>query len=199
MDSGREGPGLSVVRATRNRRKLIVVATSVALATIASAGLALAPGDPAPFLTGSDLAGEITTVRWKSSSATIVNFWATWCEPCREEMPALQELYGRRADDGLAIVGVHLLGSSKNEISTFVEQTGARYPILLGDVSIARQWTVGLLPTSFLIDDKGVVVRRYVGATPEQIAGLVADAEAWLDKRPLGTISTPDESAVTVP
>jgi thiol-disulfide isomerase/thioredoxin len=175
----------------------VVICT--AAAQMISAGLALAPGDPAPYLTGADLTGEITTIRWKSNAATIVNFWATWCEPCRDEMPALQALYTRKADDGLAVVGVHLLGSSRNEISSFVEETGARYPILLGDVSVAQKWTVGLLPTSFLVDGKGVVVRRYVGATPEQIEGMIADAEAFLEGRPLGTISEPEARAVTTP
>jgi len=166
---------------------------------IVSAGLALAPGDPAPYLTGTDLTGEVTTIRWSSNAATIVNFWATWCEPCREEMPALQALYERKADDDLAVVGVHLLGSSRKEISAFVEETGARYPILFGDVSVARKWTVGLLPTSFLVDGKGVVVRRYVGATPQQIEGLIADAEAFLEGRPLGTVADTDPSGVTTP
>jgi thiol-disulfide isomerase/thioredoxin len=171
----------------------------IAAVQIVSASLALAPGDPAPYLTGADLKGEITTIRWSSNAATIVNFWATWCEPCRDEMPAQLALYERKADDDLAVVGVHLLGSSMKEISAFVEETGARYPILLGDVSVAQKWTVGLLPTTFLVNGKGVVVRRYVGATPEQIEGLIADAEAFLDGRPLGTISGSDPSGVTTP
>ena len=64
---------------------------------------------------------------------------------------------------------------------------------------MAQKWTVGLLPTTFLVNGKGVVVRRYVGATPEQIEGLIADAEAFLDGRPLGTISGSDPSGVTTP
>ena len=190
---------MNVERSPRRTRKLAAAALCVAAAGLLSAGLALAPGDPAPFLTGTDLTGEISTIRWKENTATIVNFWATWCEPCRDEMPALQALYSRKAEDGLAVVGVHLLGSSKSEISSFVEDTGARYPILLGDVAVAQKWTVGLLPTTFLVDGKGVVVRRYVGATPEQIEGLIADAEAFLDGRPLGTISSPEQPAVTSP
>jgi len=183
----------------RRYRTLAVAVICTAAVQIASAGLALAPGDPAPYLTGTDLTGEIMTIRWKSNAATIVNFWATWCEPCRDEMPALQALQARKADDGLAVVGVHLLGSSRKEISAFVEATGVRYPILLGDVSVAQKWTVGLLPTSFLVDGRGIVVRRYVGATPEQIEGLVADAEAFLEGRTLGTISESDPSGITIP
>jgi len=190
---------LRVERQTRRYRPLAAALICTAAVQIVSAGLALAPGDPAPFLTGSDLTGEITTIRWSKNAATIVNFWATWCEPCRDEMPALQALYERKTDDNLAVVGVHLLGSSMKEISTFVEETGARYPILLGDVSVAQKWTVGLLPTTFLVDGKGIVVRRYVGATPQQIEGLIADAEAFLDGRPLGTISGSDPSGITVP
>jgi thiol-disulfide isomerase/thioredoxin len=178
---------------------LVLTVLCVSAVQMLSAGLALAPGDPAPFLTGTDLAGEVSTIRWKDHAATIVNFWATWCDPCRDEMPALQDLYSRKAEDGLAVVGVHLLGSSKTEISAFVEETGARYPILLGDISIAHRWTVGLLPTTFLVDGKGVVVRRYVGATPQQIEGLIADAEAFLEGRSLGTISPAEEPAITSP
>jgi len=163
-------------------------------------GLAVAPGEPAPTLNVHTLDGSLDRANFKLSKATVVNFWATWCEPCKEEMPALQDLYARRSSDGLNVIGVHLLGKPIDEILAFIEERGIDYPIRLGDPDDAESWSVGLLPTSFLIDSKGVIVRRYVGATPQQIAGLVADVEAWLDGGRLATIIEPEGvPSVTIP
>jgi len=164
-------------------------------------GLTVAPGEPAPILSVQTLDGSPERANFKLDKATVVNFWATWCEPCKEEMPALQELYARRSADGLNVIGVHLVGKPIEEIQAFIEERGIGYPIRLGDPDDAEIWSVGLLPTSFLIDSKGVIVRRYVGATPQQIAGLVADVEAWLDGGRLATIIEPEDvpAAVTIP
>jgi thiol-disulfide isomerase/thioredoxin len=174
---------------------LIVVAAML----LGARGLAVGPGDPAPTLSVGTLDGQVTLTNFKSSKATVVNFWATWCEPCKDEMPALQELYERRSADGLQVVGVHLLGKRVGEINAFLEERGIDYPVRLGDTDDAERWTVGLLPTSFLIDGNGVVVRRYVGATPEQVAGLVADVNAWLDGERLGTMIESEQPAITIP
>jgi thiol-disulfide isomerase/thioredoxin len=173
----------------------------IAAGSVTFAGLAVAPGTPAPVLNVRTLDGGEHLTDYKSAKATVINFWATWCEPCKEEMPALQDLYERRAADGLNVIGVHLLGTQSGEIRAFVEQWGIGYPIRMGDPDAAQAWSVGLLPTSFLIDSRGVVVRRYVGATPEQIAGLVADVEAWLDDGRLGTMIEEEDAPpnVTVP
>jgi len=174
----------------------LIVASSLTFA-----GLAVAPGQPAPLLNVTALDGSEHRTDYKANKATLINFWATWCEPCKEEMPVLQDLYARRAADGLNVIGVHLVGKQIDEIQAFLEQWDIRYPIRLGDPDIAEGWSVGLLPTSFLIDSKGVIVRRYVGATPEQIAGLVADVEAWLDGGRLGTMIEEEDAPpnVTVP
>ena len=188
----------------RTNRRLVTVAGWVAvvlgsLAALGARGLAVGPGDPAPVLSAATLDGPVERTYFNGSKATLVNFWATWCEPCKDEMPALQDLYVRRGADGLQVVGVHLLGRQVDEINAFLEERGIGYPIRLGDTDDAERWTVGLLPTSFLIDGEGVVVRRYVGATPEQIAGLVADVEAWLDGERLGTMIEAEEPSITTP
>ena len=188
------------MKATRRHfdgRWLPVIVGAVVL--LGARGLAIGPGDPAPTLSVGTLDGQVELTSFRTSKATVVNFWATWCEPCKDEMPALQELYERRSADGLQVVGVHLLGNPIGEINAFLEERGIDYPVRLGDPDDAERWTVGLLPTSFLIDDQGVVVRRYVGATPQQVAGLVADVDAWLDGERLGTMIESEAPAVTIP
>ena len=93
----------------RGPRVVALLALLLSLAASrADAQLALAPGDPAPTLAAVTIEGEAFRADWTASALTVVNFWATWCEPCREEMPALQKLSEAHASEGLSVVGVML-------------------------------------------------------------------------------------------
>lgn len=95
----------------------------------------------------------------------LVNFWASWCGPCRGETPDLQRMYERLAPSGrLAILGVNQQ-EPRAKAKEFVEQFDVEYPILLdatGEVSVAYRVGVGL-PVTFLIDPDGVILRVYIG------------------------------------
>jgi thiol-disulfide isomerase/thioredoxin len=150
--------------------------------------MVLSPGDRAPALVAPDPSGKSQWIQFEHNRATLVNFWAPWCEPCRDEMPALQAVFDRRAGDGLAIIGVHLLGPPTEDMHVFLQSLGIRYPVLVGSVETAQKWFVDYLPTSYLIRADGTIARRYVGAKPGQVEAMVADIEAVLDGRPLGTL-----------
>jgi len=162
----------------------------------ASANMALAPGDKAPDLRGFLVDGSPLRSDYAKQKFTLINFWATWCEPCKAEMPALQQLYEAHADSGLAVIGVMNDNVSLDMMQSFAESLGVSYPVVQPRKDMGRRWRgTGVLPATFLIDDRGIVVRRYVGATAEQIQGLVDDVEAVLAGRPLGSQVIPETPA----
>lgn len=161
-------------------------------------GVALAPGDPVPALEGTELDGREARFPYEAAKLTLVNFWATWCAPCRVEMPELQELQTLHAESGFRVVGALLDTVSDVEAMEFVDAMGVRYPILRVTLEMERAWGgVRLLPATFLVDSRGRMLRKYLGADVKQLAALRADVEAVLEGRPLGPLYIPERPDVT--
>jgi len=113
-----------------------------------------------------------------------VNFWASWCEPCKIEMPVLQELHAKHGAKNLAVVGVVLDPAGDEEVTKFAGDLGVSYTLVRGSSDTSNLWGgIRLLPTTFLVSQRGYIVRRYVGATPEQVEALKADVEAFFAER----------------
>ena len=126
---------------------------------------------PNPGLELAALDGRVLRPEDFSGEVLLVNFWATWCLPCREEMPMLQALQDELGSDGLQIVGVALDDAPR--VQAFVEEVGVGYPILVGatDVMIANvNWgnPKGLLPYSVLLDRNGIVRWAHLGELKER-------------------------------
>lgn len=122
---------------------------------------------PAPTFSTPALDGGAVNLADYSGKVVVLNFWATWCEPCKRELPALEQAHLQYGSEGLAIIGVNLTddeqaqGGDPATIRAFLEQYGVTYPIALdveGDVTNA--YRVFPLPTSFFIDPQGHI--RYV-------------------------------------
>lgn len=99
---------------------------------------------------------------------TIINFWATWCRPCREEFPVLDEAYrAYRESDQLQVIGVNIQdGSSPEKIQAFVGETGILFPIWLTgpeDFSVEKTYNIRALPTTVFIDRNGVIQQIRIG------------------------------------
>jgi peroxiredoxin len=95
-----------------------------------------------------------------------VNFWATWCPPCREEMPAMERLYREHKDHGLVMVAVSLDGDSA-VVPPFVKEHGFTFPVVLDPkMDVANAYGVRALPSSFVVDPDGQVVGIALGARP---------------------------------
>jgi thiol-disulfide isomerase/thioredoxin len=155
---------------------------------------ALAPGDPAPRLAGTDFEGKPRGFDYATARATLINFWAPWCVPCRGEMPILQELWSRRSGDGLAVVGIDVDRGDLEISRKFVADLKLGYPMLrIGPDDVYAWGGLGILPTAFLVGGDGKVVRRYVGGTPAMTSAMVSDTETFLAGKPLGTLPMPDE------
>ncbi len=127
-------------------------------------------GDMAPDFTLKVLGEKGKTMQLSSlkGKGVIVNFWATWCEPCKIELPWLVELQKKYGPEGLQIIGVADDESGEKSISAFAQKMGINYPILLGTDQVADQYG-GLdgLPTSFFIDRSGKVVDVLIGIDSE--------------------------------
>jgi thiol-disulfide isomerase/thioredoxin len=158
--------------------------------------MALAPGDTVPVLRGFRSDGSPIRTVYADNKLTLINFWATWCEPCKDEMPALQKLHEAHGDSGLGIIGVMNDNVGLEAMQRFVDALGVTYTVALPHKETGRKWKgVSVLPATFLIDEQGILVRRYVGATEEQVQGLVRDVEAFLEGRPLESMVIPEAPA----
>ena len=147
--------------------------------------------EPAPPLQAQDLLGKAVNKDNWAGKVVLVNFWATWCPPCREEIPELLELK-RIYKDKLEIVGISEDDGPVENILKFARQKGMTYPIILATPElIASYGGVPALPTSFLIDTQGRVVTKHSGLYPidwyhreiRSLLGLPTDArvETFVD------------------
>jgi thiol-disulfide isomerase/thioredoxin len=95
----------------------------------------------------------------------LVNFWATWCGPCLEELPSLSSLYNAHKDTDLVVIGVAMEYPSPQVVLDFLKTHALPYPIVLGDFKIAKQiGAVEALPTSYLFDQTGNLVSSQAGS-----------------------------------
>jgi len=139
-----------------------------------------------PTMRLSDLRGK----------AVLLNFWATWCGPCKIEMPwfvDLQKQYGPR---GLQIVGVAMDDASKEDIGKFAKDMGVNYPILIGKEAVGEQYGgVNALPETFLIGRDGKIVDKIIGLRGK--AEIEDSIKKALDTRPATSqASAPEKSSV---
>ncbi|NTV12657.1 MAG: TlpA family protein disulfide reductase [Desulfobulbaceae bacterium] len=120
-------------------------------------------------------AGETVNGLGKFDSATLqgkvvlVNFWATWCPPCRKEIPSLVKLQESYRSKGLVVVGVSMDEGGRTMVGKFLEKQGVNYPVIIGDSSVAKGFggVIGV-PASFLVDRKGELIRRFDGYASEE-------------------------------
>lgn len=125
---------------------------------------------PAPTFSLETLAGGTVSLTQYQGKVVLVNFWGSWCEPCKREMPALQAANERYGDKGLVIIGVNLTddeqrqGKSEDDVRAFISQFNLTYPIGLDrDGSVTDAFRVFPLPTSFFIDAQGRIRYVHVG------------------------------------
>ncbi|CAM3969055.1 TlpA disulfide reductase family protein [Nocardiopsis rhodophaea] len=138
------------------------------------------PGDrkAAPEVSGDGLDGEAISLADYRGDVLVVNFWASWCGPCRSETPVLEEVHGEFADDGVEFLGVNIK-DDKTAAQAFEESQGVSYPSIYdqpGEVVQEFRETVPpqAIPSTLVLDRKGRIAARVIGETDyKQLKGLV--------------------------
>lgn len=126
----------------------------------------LAPGKPAPEFELGTLDGQMLSLSQFRGSPVLLNFWATWCGPCRREMPYLQKVYERWQGVGLVLLAINI-GESPPDVAEFMQAGRFTFPVLM-DVSgeVATRYGIEGIPTTFFIDAEGIIQEVQVGAFP---------------------------------
>ena len=109
--------------------------------------------------------GETIKLSGLRGQAVLVNLWATWCPPCRAEMPAIEKIYNEYKDDGLVVLGVNMTyQDTPANIAPFVTEYGLTFPILLDETnSVGNVYQLRSLPSSFFIDREGIIQEVVIG------------------------------------
>ena len=141
---------------------LAVMAVSILLSAY-SQGYAIEAGQAAPDFSLTNIDGQKASLTDFKGKAVILNFFASWCPPCREEIPdfiTLQKTYG---DKGFTFVGVSLVNVSESK--DFAAKMGINYPVLIDDGKVSNLYgPVRSIPTTYIIGKDGKIVKMYIGA-----------------------------------
>lgn len=188
VSPGKVSPrGVSRSKASRSKASRVWIAVAVlgALAlSIAAANVhALSVGARAPEIGLRDLSGNQVSIASLRGRVVIVDFWASWCAPCREEMPVLNSLHQRYGSRGLSIVGVSQDRNVANARS-FVAQHRVAFPVVHdASQAVARRYQPPRMPSSYVIDRNGVVRHVHAGFRAADAAALEREVSALLAQR----------------
>ncbi|MCC2684923.1 MAG: resA [Paenibacillaceae bacterium] len=120
-------------------------------------------GDKAPDFTLTDLDGQTHQLSEYRGKPVVINFWGTFCPPCRDEMPAIQAQYDKWRQQGFTVLAVNL-GENKVTVDSFVKQLKLTFPVLLDpDMDLSRKYGVKLYPTTYFVDKSGKIEAKQEG------------------------------------
>jgi cytochrome c biogenesis protein CcmG/thiol:disulfide interchange protein DsbE len=156
------------------RTILLCAATLLAACGDAPAGGPVKVGHEAPAYAAETLDGERTGLVQLRGKPVLLNVWATWCHPCRQEIPALEQLHRTYAARGLQVIGVSIdAGDQQQAIREFLAEYGASYPIWLDpDSEVTAAFSTMGVPNTFLIGPDGQVLWKHVGPVTADNAEL---------------------------
>jgi len=142
------------------------IAGLIAALIVALPAVAAAPSGPAPqFTLPSKAGGEVSLAQYKGQ-VVMINFWASWCGPCRQEMPLLEDIYKKYNKLGFTLIGVNVEPDS-NAANNWLKQTPVTFPVLYDRESkVSQAFAVSGMPTTVIIDRKGNVRYRHVSYKP---------------------------------
>jgi len=163
--------------------KKLIVGMCVCIGVVGILGMASRPpvvGSPAPEIALKDLRGQEVRLSDLHGKIVLLNFWATWCKPCKEEMPAMQASYDKLRDQGFVVLAVNELEDAAR-VAEHIRTHGHTFLVVMDhDNRVANRYGVVGLPASFLIDRQGIVREHVFGSllTEERIAELVRSYDA---------------------
>ena len=129
-------------------------------------------GKPAPNFQLPNLGGQSVSLSDFQGKPVLINFWASWCPPCRIEMPYIQEVFEEWSGQGLVVLAINI-GESSSKVKEFMENHALSFPVLLDmQGKVAEQYNVLIwgIPTTFFIDKDGIIQAIRVGIFPNKAA-----------------------------
>ncbi|MCL5283663.1 MAG: TlpA family protein disulfide reductase [Armatimonadetes bacterium] len=133
-------------------------------------------GTKAPALWVTTLKGKVIKLSQLKGKVVLVDFWATWCPPCRMEIPHLQSLYKQNAKKGLIVLGVSVGDQNINAVKNFVQSNHLTYPVAYAPQEVAmrigERFDFNAMPTTYIIDKKGIIRFSQVGYGSEEVPVL---------------------------
>ncbi len=108
--------------------------------------------------------GKTIELKKLQGRVVVVNFWATWCGPCKAEIPGFLEVYQQYKSKGLEIVGISLDQEGWKPVKPFIDRYKITYPVVVGDAKLAEAYGgIDAIPTTFIVDKKGNIAKRHIG------------------------------------
>jgi len=121
-------------------------------------------GKPAPQFQLANPDGQLVSLSDLRGKLVLINFWASWCGPCRQEMPYIQQIYNEWQAKGMVLLAINI-GESPSQVEEFMQSQGLSFPVLLDtEGKVAGQYGIRAIPTSFFIDRDGIIQDMKVGA-----------------------------------
>ncbi len=165
--------------------KIFVIITAIFLIFLLPAcAPAQAPEEDAPAgeyendFTLLNLDGEEVSLSDYQGNIVVINFWATWCPPCREEIPDFIQVYDEYRDQGVQFLGVS--NEDRDTLASFADEFGINYPVLIdGSVdTIFPEWGIRAIPTTFIVGENGEILSSFEGYMPKEV--LENEINQWL-------------------
>jgi thiol-disulfide isomerase/thioredoxin len=163
--------------------KLVLLLLAAALDLNGSISAAAESKIQAPDWQLTDVEGKAMKLSDFRGKVVILDFWATWCPPCRAEIPGFVEIQKKYADKGFTMIGVSLDREGPSVVKPFIVKFGMNYPVVMGNQKVAADYGgITAIPTTFIIDRQGFIVAGYQGFTMQSIfesviAGLLENAQ----------------------
>jgi peroxiredoxin len=168
-------PPMRSGRIARETMKALMLIQAMAI-FCAAAMQDAASSKPAPDFRLKDLSGKQVKLSDYRGKVVVINFWATWCAPCRSEVPDLVRLRELYHDRGLEVIGISLDDEEdREEVVKFVKSFKVNYPVVMGDLEVFRAYgQIDSIPVTFVIDKRGAIRYHHIGMiTFDEVEGQV--------------------------
>ena len=156
---------------------MLLVAALLTALGCSKSEMPAAEGKAAPDFTLNDLSGRPVTLSSLQGKVVLLNFWATWCPPCREEIPSMVELNRIMQGKPFQMVAVSIDEGGAAAVTSFLTNAGVTLPVLMdGDGKVAKRYGTTGVPETFVINKKGVILKKIIGprdwSAPDVVAAL---------------------------